>query len=156
MPSTPAPIDPAASSKRIKAKQRGFSLIEAVLALSVLSVGVLASVSALASSTISEVMVAEESRAMRAALARLEAVSASDPTLTLAQLATSLAAPAAASFTVDELSQPIIGGVAAAHGSLTTDLSDPNLLRVTATVRWTSRGTTRTISLSNAVAETIP
>lgn len=151
---TPGPIDLPPS--RRKARQRGFSLVEAILALSVLAVGVLASVSALASSTISEVTTAEETRAIRAALARLEAVSAYDPNLTLAQLQTSLTASSMATFSVDELSRPIIGGSATSHGSLTTDLTNPNLLRVTATVRWMSRGQLRSISLNNAVAETIP
>lgn len=104
--------------------ERGFTLISVLLAVSVLTIGLLALARTQAVLTASESVVSNRAVALAIATDRLEQLRGSDPT--------TLASEAAV--TVDGTGQPSAGG--AYQRSATVTLDQANLLRLTVTVTY--------------------
>jgi Tfp pilus assembly protein PilV len=129
------------------------SLVEVMLALTVLTVGAFSALSTLTSAMALDEDLKERSIAMRAAMSKIESIVAYDYNNDINNLVNYWNLAANNSFEVEHLKAQ--NGLPQ-QGSITIDTTDPDRIRLTVTIRWQSRqNQARSLSLPIILTEVV-
>lgn len=137
--------------------QGGFSLVEVTLAMTIVALGAMATSATMLTTAEVDEEIRSRSRALEAALAKVEEVTAYDHEGDMQNLIDHYTDPSNASFVVPGLEAPTtavaVGAVAGSNGFISVDATDPLRVRVTVMVSWRSRKGTRTIAIPTTITE---
>ncbi len=147
--------------RELRRGEAGMTLVEVTIAVAVLGIGALVSLSVMGSTAQVDEEMRERATALRAALTRVETVMAYDYGDDIQDLIDYWTQPANASFTVEGLAPPAAGVVdlpneAPAHGSIAVDATDPQRILVTVSVAWSGRRGQRSLALPITLTEIEP
>lgn len=135
------------------AGESGMTLVEVMLAITVLAVGAFSALSTLTNAMALDEELKERATAMRAAMTKIESVVAYDYNNNINNLVTYWNQAANKDFVVEGLK---LQNGAATQGSITIDSTDPARIRFTVTVRWETRsGANRSLSLPITLTEVV-
>jgi prepilin-type N-terminal cleavage/methylation domain-containing protein len=135
------------------AAESGMTLVEVMLAITVLAVGAFSALSTLTSAMALDEELKERGVAMRAAMTKIESIVAYDYNNNINNLVTYWNQGANNAFTVEGLKAQ---NGAPNHGGVTVDVSDPSRIRFTVTIRWQTRhNQARTLSLPVTLTEVV-
>ena len=146
----------------VRCSEAGFTLIEVVLALVVVSVGALVTFSTMTTTANVDEGLHERGIALRGILAAQERVLAWDYEGDIQQLVDHFSDPANATFEVEDLTPPEGGMLAPGFpvegglGTIAWDASDSDRLVLTVTVAWQSRKGPQSMSLPRIITEVSP
>lgn len=142
--------------------ERGITMVEVTVAMIVVSLGALAALSCMVTTSEVDIEVKERGIALRAAMSQMERVLAYDYLGNVNNLVTWASDPSVASFTVPDL-KPAgaamagpLGAVpisAVGQGTVAIDTTDVNRIRITVTVAWQGRKGARSLSLPVTLSE---
>ncbi len=133
----------------------GFTLIEVLLSLTIMTAGALTLLSVMATTSENDEQNRQRATAVQAAYAQMEEVLAFDDDEDIDNFIAQWTNPANSTFTVGELQSPDVAG-APAPGTIVLDATDTERVLVTVTVRWQTRqGQARTVSLPFTKTETL-
>jgi prepilin-type N-terminal cleavage/methylation domain-containing protein len=137
--------------------ESGMTIVEVMIAMAVIAVGALSALSTLTGSSALDDELKERAVAVRAAMSKMESIAAYDYNNQITNLVNYWTATAQQTFSVEGLAAPVAqNGTALPHGSIAFNTADPNRIRVTVTVSWTTRqGQTKTLSLPRVFTEVI-
>ena len=136
--------------------ESGMTIVEVVLAMTVITIGALSAISTLSQSSALDGDLKERSIALRAAMSKVEVIAAYDYNNNINNLVTFWQQPANSTFTVEGLAAPLVAGVPEPHGSIAIDTSIPFQIGITVTVNWRTRqGQARTLVLPRTLTEYI-
>lgn len=141
------------SGQRSHAAEGGFTLIETMIAITVLAVAAFSALTTLTGSSKLDETLRERSIALRAAMTKMESIQAYDYADHITNLTSYWSQVANSTFTVEGLRNPAGNGP---HGSITFNTADPLRIKVTVTVSWRTRfGEARTVSLPATMTEIV-
>ncbi len=142
---------------RVRRAEAGITLVEAALALVVLTVATVSALGTLVASTSLDQELKERSIALRAAVSKMEAIVAYDYAGNIDSLINYWVQPSNATFTVAELRpQTDVGGTNLPQGVVTFDSTDHDRISVTVTIRWQGRRGPRSLTLPMTLTEVKP
>jgi prepilin-type N-terminal cleavage/methylation domain-containing protein len=137
---------------RASCPEGGFTVVESMIAISVLAIAAFSALTTLNRSTLLDENLRERSIALRAAMTRMESIAAYDYQDHIVNLTNYWSQAANSTFTVDGLRPPAAGS----QGTVTINNADPQRIVFTVTVSWRTRnGENRSLSLPQTFTEII-
>jgi Tfp pilus assembly protein PilV len=144
---------PARALDRPRKSEAGTSIVEVMIAITVIAVGALTALSTLTGASALDEDIKERSVALRAALSKMESIAAYDYSDQITNLTTHWTTSPNSTFAVEGLAA---AGGGAAQGTIAFDTTDALRIRATVTVNWVTRnGAPRALSLPRTFTEVI-
>jgi prepilin-type N-terminal cleavage/methylation domain-containing protein len=137
----------------VLAGESGMTLVEVMLAITVLAVGAFSALSTLTNAMALDEELKERGTAMRAAMTKIESIVAYDYNNNINNLVNYWSQTANKAFVVEGLKGQ---NGAAKQGSITFNTTDPARIRVNVTINWeTRKGQNRALSLPITLTEVV-
>lgn len=150
---TPTMSRSSSSTEPVLAGESGMTLVEVMLAITVLAVGAFSALSTLTNAMALDEELKERATAMRAAMSKIESIAAYDYNNNINNLVNYWNQAANKDFVVEGLKGQ---NGAAQPGSITIDTTDPARIRIAVTIRWeTRKGAQRVLSLPITLTEVV-
>jgi prepilin-type N-terminal cleavage/methylation domain-containing protein len=135
--------------------QAGMTLLEVMIAITVIAFGALATISSLVGSSGSDRVVRDRTVALRALKSQMERVMAFDYHGDIQELVAHFGDPANAVFSVSELRSPA-GGGRGGVGSIVVDAGDPDRIGISVSVSWMGLQGVQTLVMPFTMTELTP